>query len=224
MGVKFAMKDLFYKPVKIKRLEHEVLFWSDMHIGHDPKWENPLWKTRGFDSVEEHDETLIQRWNAKATANTVGFHLGDIIFGHNAEQRLRVLFERLNFECLFVLCGNHVAGWKQVFESCEENIYRVNENKQVVFTPNYLEAYVNGQAMVMCHYPIVSWNGIKTSYALHGHVHGSLKEEVKGRSLCMDVESQPHPLNFNEIRAIMRKKEFVGVDHHGEPGNSSPFS
>lgn len=220
------MKDVFYKPVKVSSTDHDVLFWGCMHYGHDPKWDVPIWKTRGYNSSEEHDEGLIKNWNSKANKNTVGFLLGDTIFGYKADERLLKLFNRLNFKELYILPGNHQAGYKQLLDSCDENIIKAQlvdgHEKIIHFVPNYLEVVVNGQAIVCSHFPIISWNAqAKGSYHLFAHVHGNLGRSELGRLYLstglnyeVSVEVNPFPLTFGEIRAIMRSKKTSTPDHH----------
>jgi calcineurin-like phosphoesterase family protein len=220
------MKELFYKPVKISSTDHDVLFWGCMHYGHDPKWDVPIWKTRGYNSSFEHDEGLIRNWNNKANASTIGFLLGDTIFGHNADDRLVSLFRRLNFKELYILPGNHQAGYKQLIESVQDNtlLPSASEYKQVHFVPNYLETVVNGQAIVMSHFPILSWNGAgKGVYHIFAHVHGNLNRSELGRAYLktglqheISVENCPSPITFGELKAEMRKKVRSCPDHHDE--------
>lgn len=222
--------ELFYKPVKESAKDHQILFWGCMHYGHDPKWDVPLWKMRGFESSGHHDESLVQNWNSKATPDTVGFLLGDTIFGFDAEVRATNLFSRLLFKKLYVMPGNHQAGWKQLFHACDET-HRAPHGGEVVFAPNYLEAYVNGQPVVMCHYPILSWNGQgKGSWMLFAHVHGSLSRSEIGKAylshgFCKEVsvETCPRPVSYGEIKAEFKGRQMFSPDHHGEVG-STPFS
>jgi len=218
------MKDVFYKPVKVSSTDHNVLFWGCMHYGHDPKWDIPIWKTRGYNSSEEHDEGLIKNWNSKANKNTIGFLLGDTIFGYKADERLIALFNRLNFKELYILPGNHQAGYKQLLESVGGNVFLPlgSEHKEIHFVPNYLEVVVNGQAIVCSHFPILSWNAqAKGSYHLFAHVHGNLGKSELGKLYLstglnyeVSVEVNPFPLTFGEIRAIMRSKKQTVPDHH----------
>jgi calcineurin-like phosphoesterase family protein len=217
------MKDLFYKPVKITAKDHDVLFQGCLHYGHDPKWDNPIWKLRGYNSSAEHDEGLIQNWNSKANKNTIGFLLGDTIFGHNADERLLKLFNRLDFKELYILPGNHQAGYKQILDSLHENVLNVDGHEKLIhFVPNYLEAVVNGQAIVMCHYPILSFNGMaKGAFHIYAHVHGNLGRSELGRlyqntglTYEVSVENCPSPITFGELRAEMRKKVQSTPDHH----------
>ena len=216
------MKGLFYRPVKVEAKNHEVLFWGCLHYGHNPKWDVPIWKRRGFNSSEEHDEAIIRNWNSKATDKTVGFLLGDIMFGFGGEEKFKKLMSRLNFHRVFVMSGNHTAGWHQTFESLEDNCLYVDGNysKEVLFVPNYLEAYVNGQPMVLSHYAIASWNGQgKGAWMLHSHSHGSLYGTDLGNILYkakiadVGVERFLYPPSFGEIKSHF-KDETVSFDHH----------
>jgi calcineurin-like phosphoesterase family protein len=224
------MKDYFYKPVKISSTDHNVLFWGCMHYGHDPKWDEPIWKTRGYNSSREHDEGLIDNWNKKANKDTIGFLLGDTIFGHMADERLMELFRRLEFKVLYVLPGNHQAGYKQLLEKSENNTLYMsnfwdhNDQREIIFVPNYIETIVNGQAIVMSHYPILSWNGAgKGAYHIFAHVHNNLNRSEIGRLYLktglnyeVSVENCPSPITFGELRAEMRKKTQSTPDHHND--------
>ena len=217
------MQDLFYKPVQVKSKDHDVLFWGCLHYGHDPKWDVPIWKTRGYNSSAEHDEGLIQNWNSKANANTIGFLLGDTLFGYMGDERMLTLFNRLSFRELYVLPGNHHAGYKQLIATLPpDNVLVINSEKKVHFVPNYLEVAVNGQLIVCSHFPILSWNAqAKGSYHLFAHVHGNLGRSELGKMYLntglnceVSVEVNPFPLTFGEIRAIMRSKKASTPDHH----------
>lgn len=226
------MKDLFYKPVSIKYRTDNIFAWGCLHWGHDPKWPIPIWKQRGFNSSVEHDIAIIKNWNDRADSESIGFLLGDILFGIDGENRLKYLFQTLNFRTLYVMSGNHQSGWKQVFQSLPENIYRVSAEKEVIFVPNYLEAFINGAPFVMSHYPLLSWNGQgKGSIHLFSHVHGTLKNSVVGKAYLgsgirayeTSVELNPYPISVEEIfRKFPRTDKPITFDHHsGETQN--PF-
>jgi calcineurin-like phosphoesterase family protein len=216
------MKYLFYQPITITTKERDVCFWSDTHFNHKcDHWEVPLWKARGFNSVEEHNEGLIARWNEKSTQDTIFFHLGDFIFGFNSANNFKSIIQRLNFKTLYIMPGNHCSGWKQVFEEQKYNVWNINSEKRVIFVPNYIEASINNQMIAMSHYPILSFNNqSKNGICLYGHVHGNLiKNEIgklyaKARTLEVTVENSPYPLSYKEIKTYFKTKEPVSFDHH----------
>ena len=37
----------------------KIWITSDLHFGHDREF---IWKARGFNSIEEMNETIIQKW------------------------------------------------------------------------------------------------------------------------------------------------------------------
>lgn len=215
------LKDLFYKPIKVVDKEDNIFFWSDLHLGHSCEhWEEPLWRKRGFDTLEKHDETLVRRWNEKVRPGSTVFNLGDMLFGRDGERRLLNYFDRLNFGTMYLMFGNHTAGTRQVFESLPQNVLEIGPEKKVVFCPNYLEAFVNGTHCVMSHYAVASFNGQgKGAIMIHGHSHGSLAASELGKLLYrarvvdVGVENFPSPLSFREIKGMF-KNEPISFDHH----------
>ena len=215
------MKNIFYSPIKFSGKDHDFLFWGCTHFKHDPKWNVPIWKVRGHDSSADHDKSIISNWNSKAHSETTGFLLGDTVFGYEGDKTMLSLFHSLTFKELYVLPGNHTAGYKQLIETTEDGILDLG-HKKVIFVPNYFEIVVNGRAIILCHYPILSWNGAaKGAWHLHAHVHGNLdRSEIgklylsSGLSYEVSVEVNPFPLTFSEIRSIMNKKSQSVPDHH----------
>lgn len=224
------IKDLFYKPLKIKGDPNNILLQGCLHYNHDPVWENPIWNQRGYKSAKDHNEGRINNWNAKADQDSIGILLGDNFFGQGGAEGFKNLLRRLNFKTLYLCAGNHFAGFWQLLNECKENIYEF-ENKTVIFCPNYFEAFINGKPVVCSHYPVLSWNGqSKGSYMLFAHVHGRLKDSKVGRmylesgAKCLEVsvEVNPFPLTFTEITRILEKREPVSFDHHGKD-TKNPF-
>ena len=80
----------------------KVFFTSDLHFGH----ENAIrFDNRPFKTVEEMDEELIRRWNAKVGKGDLVYVLGDMIWksgNGQAEQLIR----RLNGQIILIK-GNH---------------------------------------------------------------------------------------------------------------------
>lgn len=225
------LSNYFWEPIKFNHTN--IWFWSDLHIGHKcESWENPLWKNRGFESVEEHDQTLVNRWNKNIKEDSTVFHLGDIMFGYNGEQRLLELLHNLKFNKLFLFGGNHHAGFKQLLERSDELngvSYLTLGHKQVYFVPNYLEVMICGQPIVLSHYPIASWNGqAKGSWMIHGHCHSNLYKSEIGKILykCkivdVGVENCPEPISFSGVRSTFKAKENLTFDHHTSETNN-PF-
>jgi predicted MPP superfamily phosphohydrolase len=95
------------KPYKFKRSEYdEILFCSDTHYNHDPKWEIPLWLRRGFSSAKEHDEWLKSEFS-KVSDNSIIFHLGDAALNSTPEKMLDFFNE--TSAKIFYIFGNHFS-------------------------------------------------------------------------------------------------------------------
>ena len=140
---------------------------------------------------------------------------------------------------LYSQWGNHNSGVKTVyaeelrrqFPQCfdgNEMIHEVypltmqvdgNPNKTVVFLPEYVEFTINGQRIIMCHFPIYSHNKVgHGSWMICGHSHGSCKlthkDKGMGKRLDVGIESFGRPITFGELKAFMAKREIHLVDHH----------
>ena len=214
-----------------RNANRKVFFWSDLHIKHAKDF---ILNPRNFANAEEAEQICIKRWNAKCTNDDVGFLLGDNIVGagENGKSALMNVLHQLNFSELYLMPGNHPSGFSSLFRQfIKENLcpdmhlrFRINlnDNKTVYLIPNYFEIVVEGQIIVLSHYPILSWNKMKESFMLYGHVHNNLRKTewirnnyMKGKNHDLSVESSPEPLEFAEIQEIMKNKMILHVDHHG---------
>lgn len=190
------------KPLKILAPEDQILFFSDLHYGHNRDF---IYTPRGFKDVVEHDNTLVHRWNEVCTDQSTVFHLGDLIFKADCAA-FWALLRRLRFGHLYLMLGNHVSGQKQAYVEEVQRHFADLDNlqgginaevypltthvdnaptRQVTFLPEYIEVSAThvGDKMckapttdlVLCHYPIISHHSIgRGSIHLSGHVHGNL--------------------------------------------------
>lgn len=141
------------------------------------------------------------------------FILGDIIFGDKA--KLKDFLGPLRPRTLVNVFGNHCLWMRGKSEVID----------QFDWTGDYLEIFVrrkNGSKKLCClfHYPMKVWNeSHKGSYAITSHSHGSLPyaETELGLDVGWDVFKKP--MSFNEIDAILSKRNNVPRDHHGPHTN-----
>jgi hypothetical protein len=110
------------KPYKFKRTDFDqILFTSDQHYNHNPNWScDPLWKTRGFNSIDEHDEWMRSEY-AKVSEKSIIFSLGDPALNSTSE-KLIGLFNQTTAP-IFHIWGNHF--------SCDYAIYRSAMNEYI---------------------------------------------------------------------------------------------
>ena len=78
-----------------------IYFTSDLHFGHNKEF---IYKPRGFNSIEDHDNTIIKNWNNIVTEDDDIYVLGDLMLG-DKEYGLNCL-KRLRGK-IHIVVGNH---------------------------------------------------------------------------------------------------------------------
>jgi len=132
---------------------------SDTHFGHS----NILkYCDRPYSSVEEMDAALIRNWNQLISPSDVVYHLGDFTLRKSADEYLQQLNGMIR-----IIPGSHDY-WIKKF--CMEQYHG-----RVEILPLYYSIHSLGKRVVLCHYPMISWEAsYHGSYHLHGHTHGHL--------------------------------------------------
>lgn len=128
-----------------------IFFIGDTHFGHKNiiKFE-PLRAWRRFATIEEHDEELVKRWNAKVRKGDRVWMLGDFAFGKHSI----AIAARLNGLKRLVL-GNH-----DHYPSAEYLKY---------FHKLYGAATTEGA--ILTHVPVHPNQLGRFSRNIHGHLH-----------------------------------------------------
>lgn len=140
-----------------------IYYISDLHIGH----KNAIrFDDRPFSDIDEMESEIIKRWNMKVTADDDVYILGDVFYRYKGDKA----------EFLKKLCGRlHLIEGNHDFEMLENQVAlacfkSVDKLKQIVD---------DGRRVVMCHYPIISWNMKHFgAYHIYGHVHTHVTEET----------------------------------------------
>ncbi len=161
-----------------------TFFTSDTHFGH----KNIIrYCSRPFTSVEEMNETIIQRWNAKVKSGDYVYHLGDFAFGQR--DQILAVRQKLNGH-ITIIEGNH------------DDIGQPG-NYGFIGKHQLLTMKINGIYITMCHYAMRTWQ--KSHYDawhIYGHSHGTL--ESIGKSWDVGVDNNNfEPLEFEELKKIM---------------------
>ena len=219
------------KPLKFKTQDQKVWFVSDLHAKHAKDF---ILNPRKYASAEIAYESMIKSWNDVVGVNDIVFNLGDIVVGAGADSVavFKELVYRLNGKQYFTW-GNHNAGAKTVYKDCIDaqygrhdydfEVYPVSFAGKFTFLGHYAEIIVDGQLIVIGHYPIGSWNEMGSkgheSWNIFGHCHHNYPlghvENTDLRQLDVGWETFGRPVEFNEVRAIMANKGKKLVDHHG---------
>lgn len=200
---------------------------SDCHFYH--KNLNTHMDNRGFESVEEMNQFMIERWNKKVRKNDEIVILGDLSIAGARETE--ELIKKLNGRKTLII-GNHDKYLKD--KSFNRSLF-------VKITP-YLELNDDKRKVVLNHYPVFCYNGqnrvfedgTPSTYMLYGHVHDTLdeklvrqfveitksyKRDIRGKEQsipceminCFCMKSNYEPLTLDEWIDLKGKKENVKV-------------
>ena len=144
---------------------------ADLHFFHEKL--NTKMDCRGFASMDEMHAYMIDRWNKKVRPGDEVVIIGDLSFG-DANQTNEVL-DRLHGK-LFLITGNHDHVIK----------HRLFRTDRFEWIKPYEELNDNNRKVVLCHYPIMCYNGQyrvdkegnPKSYMLYGHVHDTMDQRL----------------------------------------------
>ena len=197
--------------------ESKIYVSSDFHFGHARDF---VWKDRGFASVAEHDDGLIKVINETVRPTDYLFFLGDFCLNSTREQ-FDAYLDKINCQNIIALWGNHNNPHeKSVYRKLvpEGERYPV-KYKNFTYQGHYLEAVLDGQYVIMMHYPILVWNEMKHgTWMLCGHSHYgcpvTTAENPEGKILDVGWDGHGKPWSLPEISAVMNKKQFKAVDAH----------
>lgn len=163
-----------------------IFFTADQHFGH----RNILRLcSRPFSSVEEMDEKMIARWNAKVTERNTVYILGDLLLRNEKppEDYLKRLRGRKH-----LLVGNHDKAW---LKRCDVSRWFESVN-EMLFTSD-------GQhRLELCHYPVLGTG----HFMIHGHIHNNtnaaywllLKSDASMLNAGVDINDFA-PVSFEEL-------------------------
>jgi calcineurin-like phosphoesterase family protein len=168
----------------------QTFFTSDTHF--DDEFAIPYF-TRPFQSMDEMNAVLVERWNQVVTADDIVYHLGDFTTGDLSH--FTKWANQLNGS-IRILPGNMDRLWLPNF---------VPNEKVQVMPPLVSLAFENAgrvgqsQLIVLCHYSLQVWERSNHgSWHLFGHTHGKLKGI--GRSFDVGVDCTDFvPLSLDQV-------------------------
>lgn len=152
-------------------MNSQVYVISDTHLGHKNIIRYEAEK-RPFATIEEHDEAIVQNWNAVVRKQDTVIHLGDVLFGADSFKYLT----RLNGIKRLVL-GNH-------------DHYPINR-----YLEHFVKVYgaMEYKNCILTHIPVhTSQLEGRWRYNIHGHCHSDVVLDHDGfESIwhrCVSVE------------------------------------
>jgi calcineurin-like phosphoesterase family protein len=187
-------------------------FTSDWHFNHVnicgptlSKWDQGY---RNFGSLQEMNDTIINRLNERVGSDDELFMLGDVAFG-NVQDFFNIR-RRINCRTIHLIYGNH-----------DEKIYDSEELRALfATTQDYMELRLGKEHLVLFHYCMRVWhkNG-RGAIQLYGHSHGSLPEPA-GRQFDIGVDcNEYYPWSLDEVLAKGLGKPIIAEDHHTSTTN-----
>jgi calcineurin-like phosphoesterase family protein len=195
-----------YNKHKFYHNNNQKVWWiSDTHFRHDRDF---ILSKRGFDTITEHDEFLIEDWNEKVSTSDTVMHVGDFLLGAGQKSRevAEEIINRLNGNVCF-LWGNHNAGVKPIYIDLVRQVLgektKLNKNIQEVY-PLRMKTD-RGSFTYYGHYLLesIDYSGNKMVHreqlVFHSHFahrlwidgHKGHVWHVSGHSHGSDPESQP---------------------------------
>lgn len=161
----------------------ETFFIADTHFGHI----NALEFRSQFDTIEQHDEHIIDRWNRTVRPQDIVYHLGDVVMN----RRCIPTVGRLNGHKRLVR-GNHdlfnLKDWLPYFE----NVMGVR-----VFEKH---------GFVCSHIPLHPESVKRWGFNVHGHLHSNALEDP--HYLCVSCEQVDYtPVALPDILATLERRK-----------------
>lgn len=191
-----------------------VYFTSDLHVDHNNIIKYSP-RTRGhFGSLAEMNEAIRTGWNDTVDDNDTVYVLGDVSFQKNKDEA-RAFIKSLRGHKHLIL-GNHDQVIKKY---CLDLFESVHDLRRVTFDDP--SAPRGRWEVVMCHYPIVSWDKRHHgSIHAHGHCHGTLVLPGDLQSNMFDVGLDNPDWGFKPVSLKqltdrwVDPKSLTSNDHH----------
>lgn len=151
---------------------NSCFFIADLHLGHKKaaQW-------RGFSSIEQHDEYIINSCNSVLKKKDTLWVLGDVAFNKEA---LALLNEIRGYKK--IILGNHDKYPAQEYLKYANNVFGVVKYK------NY----------ILSHIPVHPCQFQRYKGNIHGHLHNNKLRDTK--YFCVSCENVNYkPVTFEEL-------------------------
>jgi calcineurin-like phosphoesterase family protein len=171
---------------------NNIFFTSDQHFSH----ENVIkFCNRPYASSEEMNQALIDNFNRTVGPDDITYFLGDMFFCKRGEAMS--IMSCLNGRKRLIL-GNH------------DKVIKNNKSLQDQFEiihPDLHEETIDGIKVVMCHYPLLSWNkATHGSFMLYGHAHNGIPFDPQYRRMDVGVDAHNYaPISWADIKRKLEK-------------------
>jgi calcineurin-like phosphoesterase family protein len=183
-----------------------TFFTSDTHYAHQnivrgvTRWEDKS-GCRDHETVEEMNELLVENINRTVGVDDHLFHDGDWSFG--GASKVKEFRAKIRCRNVHLVLGNH-----------DTLIHRDPALQSLFSTVSfYREISMNSQKIVLCHYPLMTWNGwYEGSWQLYGHCHGRAENHIPA-SLVLKMLSDG---GSKDLADLARKEEKINILPNGK--------
>ena len=161
----------------------ETFFIADTHFGHRGVIKfGDTYKYRPFDTIEEHDEELVRRWNSVVGRNDVVYVLGDFCFGS------RNLFRAgLCNGLKKLVMGNHDTYPSRDYLKYFQKLHGAVEYK----------------GMILAHIPAHPSQFPRYSINIHGHLHHLQVQDTRYVNVSAE-QINLTPISYDDIRSVLK--------------------
>jgi len=133
---------------------NKVFFIGDTHFGHKGILKFDSTKPfRNFESIQDHDDELIKRWNNVVKKNDTVWVLGDFCFGREN-----------------IAIANKLNGWKKLVMG-NHDVYSAD----YIYSKYFEKVYgaIEYKSMILTHIPVHESQFSRYSKNIHGHLHSN---------------------------------------------------
>jgi calcineurin-like phosphoesterase family protein len=197
----------------------EIFITSDTHFCHIP---NFLWEPRGFNSVEEMNEEIVERWNAIVKPEDSVWHLGDMALS-NVLEAIEYI-NQLNGTILWI-GGNHDTNKK-----IKTIIFDCGNVHWMGWAYNLKVGNIN---CYLSHYPTLTSNFDEKHFSqhvinFHGHTHQKTNWINPSNPFTYHVGMDSHnctPIHIEEAIADVRQRwnEIEKLPTSAKPEDIYPY-
>jgi calcineurin-like phosphoesterase family protein len=170
---------------------------ADLHLGHkniiDFTYPNSDQRFRPFESVQEHDQILIDNWNKVVSPNDTTYLLGDAVFG----KKNLPLLDQLNGKKKLIMGNHDIYGWQEYSKYFYDMV-----SCRTIYKPC---------KMIMTHIPVHTSQIGRWKLNICGHLHTQqvLLEngEPDPRYICVSMEQINFtPISFEDLFKIVETR------------------
>jgi len=168
-------------------------FTSDFHLSHTGVIK---FSDRPFKDIIEMDDLIIKNVISPLKEGDDLYFLGDLSWTQDASFKF---FNQIPYNVHFHwILGNHEKGWERFKKYCTT----IDKMQETV---------INGNTVIMCHYPMITWNKSHyNSWQLFGHHHAKsngcekIDKLASGKQLNVNIEFHDYrPWTEQEVEEYM---------------------